>query len=38
MKFKTINIFSLKISKRHLHGIQNNLNIFIKIIGHQFIY
>jgi len=23
MKFKTINIFNLKISKRHLHNIQN---------------
>jgi len=38
MKFKTINIFILKISKRHLHNIQNNLNIFINIIGHWFIY
>jgi hypothetical protein len=38
MKFKKINIFSLKILKKHLHDIQNNLNIFINIIGNQFIY
>jgi len=38
MKKINFNIFNLKISKRHLHNIQNIFKYFINAIRHHFIY